>query len=754
MATMLQEALDYADRGWAVFPCREKPGETFVRNGESITPSEKTPYTSKGLNDASTDPDQIRAWWEKWPDACIGINAGKSGLFVVDIDKKHVNGLDTFTTWNINDSAGLHSITPSGGMHIVFSGNGKSGTNAKTGIDTRGEGGYFIAPPSKILAGEYTGEYKRFDDWGRFPGVIPDGLMAKLFPDKTVEYVRGNTTPLGEGQIKQLSRATLNFLANGAEKGERNAILFKALADFCGCGYTKENAIEAVKPVSERIGLNSDEFIQVLEHAYSKPRTASIPDAIQEKIVEGGKNVAAKITDEEQVVLEDALLACLLINNSLIPVVNDVLNFDDFKTFKNRVIYKAINRLYNSGVKVDYLTVSNEVSKETQKVTLDDISKMLNQYLVNTDNVTTYAYIIQQKSSIRKLEALLDNKSKYLKIGNLPEMVSVLEKDVADVAIYAGAKTTTVLDSKQAGEMVEERTRKLVNGEIEQLKIGFSEYDYHIGGLYSGDFVVLAAYAGDGKSSLALSIAAHVGLIQNKAVAIFSLEMSTHENICRLICQLTGIPFQQVYTGKLDDKEWKRYGEAMDRIKASKMYWDDGFGVSVPEIRAKIRKLTEKDIKLIIIDQLEQVKGYEGKPEYQRYNNIAYDIKDLTKEFDTPIILNHQLNRSSTDRKLKNPELQLSDLNQAGEKPATQVWTIMHNRDEHKKIMQSKVSLLKNRNGPKIEFAVIFVGDRMLFSNPVRAEDKYVFHSGDEDDGGLDTSGTNSDPYWVKENQA
>jgi replicative DNA helicase len=733
MATLLQEALDYAARGWYVFPCREKPGAPFQRNNESITPLEKTPYVSKGLNDATIDPIQIKGWWGRWPDACIGVNAGKSGLFVVDIDKKHVNGLDAFTSWNVNDGAGLHSLTPSGGMHIVFTGNGKSSTNAKTGVDTRGDGGYFIAPPSKILEGEYVGEYKRFDDWGRTPGVIPDGLMGKLFPDKTIEYVRGNTVPLVDGQKKQLSRATLNFLANGAPAGERNATLFKVLADFCGCGYTKEQAKETVKPVSDRIGLNNDEFIQVLEHAYSRPRTASIPDTIQAKIIEGGKNVASKITDEEQVVLEDALLACLLINNTLIPVANDILNFEDFKIFKNRVIYKAINRLYNGGMKVDYLTVSNEVSKESNKITLDDISKMLNQYLVDTDNVTTYAYIIQQKASVRKLEALLDNKSKYLKLNGLVEMVSTLEKDVADIAVYGGAKTTTVLDSKQATDMVAERTRKLVSGEIEQLKIGFTDYDYHIGGLFSGEFVVLAAYTGDGKSALALSIASHVGIIENKTVAIFSLEMSTHENICRLVTQLTGIPFQQVYTGKMNTEEWKLYKEAMAKIGDSKMHWDDGFGVTVQEIRAKIRKLMSQDVKLVIIDQLEQIAGYEGKPEHIRYNNIAYDIKNLSKEFDVPIILNHQLNRSSTDRKLKNPELQLADLNQAGEKPATQVWTIQHHKDEHKKILQSKIAMLKNRNGPRIEFAVIFVGDRMLFSNPTREEERYVFHAGDED---------------------
>jgi replicative DNA helicase len=134
----------------------------------------------------------------------------------------------------------------------------------------------------------------------------------------------------------------------------------------------------------------------------------------------------------------------------------------------------------------------------------------------------------------------------------------------------------------------------------------------------------------------------------------------------------------------------------------------------------------------VVIDQLEQVKGYDGQASYIQLDKNAYDIKNLTKEFNVPIILNHQLNRAITDRKLKNPEPILSDLNQAGEKPSNQVWVILHKKDEKGKIMQSKIKVLKNRNGPIIEFAVVYVGERMLFSNPTREEEKYVFHSGDE----------------------
>lgn len=741
---MLSEALDYARRKWYVFPCREKPGEPFIRDGATITPTEKTPYVSKGLNDSTLDEDQIKAWWKKWPDAMIGVNAGKSGLFVLDIDRKHVNGLDTFTTWNINDSAGLHSMTPSGGTHIVFTGTGKSTSNAKTGIDTRGEGGYFIAPPSKILKGERIGEYKVIDDWGKTPGVIPDGLMSKLFPDKTIEYVKGNFTP-PDGVKKQLSRATLNFLANGALAGERNSSLFRALADFSGCGYSKEYSRETVLPVSTRIGLPVSEFEQVLKHAYDQPRTSSIPDSIQEKILEGGKDLVSKITPEEHVVMESVLLACLLMDNSLIGVVDDILGFDDFSVINNRIIYKHIKRLYNSGLKADIFTVANDIEKETDRIKLDYISKLINQYIIDIDNVTTYAHIILEKASIRKVEALMDNKSKYMKTANLGEMISSLEKDVADIAIYSGARSTSVLDSKQAVDFVQERTNKIISGEIEQLITGFSDYDFHVGGLFSNELVILAARTGEGKSAFALSLINNISLVHGKETALFSLEMSTHESVCRLVTQMTGIPYKNVALGKLTDEQKKPYHEAMEKIKdINKIHFDDGYGMTVREIRSKIRKLMDKDIKLIVIDQLEQVKGYDGSPEYVRFDKIAYDIKNLTKEFNIPIILNHQLNRGITDRKLKNPEPELQDLNQAGEKPADQVWVIRHNKDDRGRFMQSKIKMLKNRNGPRIEYAVIFVGDRMLFSNPTREEEKYVFHAGDEDK-------EDATPFWEDE---
>lgn len=742
MTDILEEALQYARRGWYVFPCRERPGEPFTRDGEQVSPPEKTPYVAKGLNDATLDEDQIKAWWGTWKNALIGINAGKSGLFVVDIDKKHINGLDTYSQWDINDSAGLKSITPSGGMHIIFTGKGKSTTNGKTGIDTRGEGGYFIAPPSKILQGEFVGEYKRFNDWGNNPGIIPDGLMSKLFPESTVEYVRGSNVHIN-GK-KTLSRSTRDFIRFGAEKGDRNRSLFKAAADFAGCGYTKEEAEDFLQQTCEKIELPSWEFHQVLNNAYDKPRTPSIPDSIQQKIMEDGKDVAGKITHEEEIIMECAVLACMIIDREAIPIIRDVLSFSDFRNIKNQLVYKTINRMYNAGMQIDNLTLSNEIMKESDKVNLDDISRLSANYYINSENALTYANIIKEKSSLRKLEALLSDKERYVK-KNIIDSINELEKDVANIAIQSGIRTSAILSGEQATRMVIEQTQRLIDGKIEQLKTGFSVYDQQVGGIYSNELIICAARSGDGKSAMALSLINHISLVQGKPAALFSLEMSTHESVCRLVCQLTGIPFRNIYQGKMDKNEWQKYKEAMKRISESNISFDEGVGMTVPEIRSKIRKLKEKGNKFIVIDQLEQIRGYEGMPLYVQFDRIAYDIKNITLEFDIPIFLNHQLNRNITDRKLKNPEPQLSDLNQAGEKPANQVWVISHQKNEEGKILMSKVKMLKNRNGPRIEFAVVFVGDRMLFSNPVREEDMKVFHSSDNNG-----DGDSSEPFFLQ----
>lgn len=164
--TLVSAALEYAQRGWYVFPC--KPGD-------------KRPLTANGFKDATTDANKIRDWWRQWPNANIGIATGQSGLVVIDLDVKGPhNGVEAWhdikATLGINDETPTVE-TPSGGLHIYYSAGGRrirnSASKLAEGIDVRAQGGYVVAPPSHTSDGVYT--------WAL--GMSPDEMQLAVLPE-------------------------------------------------------------------------------------------------------------------------------------------------------------------------------------------------------------------------------------------------------------------------------------------------------------------------------------------------------------------------------------------------------------------------------------------------------------------------------------------------------------------------------------------------------------------------------------------
>lgn len=188
----LSIALECAARGWHVFPCKPSRGRK----------DDKQPLTKNGFKDATTDPERIRYFWERKPDAAIGIATGASGLVVVDLDVKNgAAGMDNWHELVAEHGASLEATTlvetPSGGMHVYYRANGhRVGSTAgklAPGIDTRAEGGYVIAAGSP--------GYEYVDDHGadRLSG-LPEPLVkrlsyatraAALIPESALEIPEG-----------------------------------------------------------------------------------------------------------------------------------------------------------------------------------------------------------------------------------------------------------------------------------------------------------------------------------------------------------------------------------------------------------------------------------------------------------------------------------------------------------------------------------------------------------------------------------
>jgi putative DNA primase/helicase len=151
-ARIVDAALAYAARGWHVFP---------------LASGTTRPITSNGFKNATTDPDQIRAWWTKDPDANIGVaTGGTSGITVLDVDvKKDVHGdatLDTLTAEHGKLPQTLEQMTPSGGTHYVFlyaPGIRNSAGKLGEGLDVRGEDGYIVVSPSVVEEDGRSGPY-------------------------------------------------------------------------------------------------------------------------------------------------------------------------------------------------------------------------------------------------------------------------------------------------------------------------------------------------------------------------------------------------------------------------------------------------------------------------------------------------------------------------------------------------------------------------------------------------------------------
>lgn len=217
--TLLQAAERYAKSGWYLFP---------------LKPRDKKPITTHGLDDASNDLDTIRRWWTQTPQANIGLNCGKSGLVVIDLDMDEKKGENGIAEWKkiteknrllVNTST---SITGSGGRHLIFKSIDIPVRNSQDrlalGIDVRGEGGYIVLPPSIHPSGK---PYEWLDTTNTielFPVPIaeilnkePDpwnvyGLKDAFAPREKLKWIVDGIVPEGSLSIWYGSPGTLKSM--------------------------------------------------------------------------------------------------------------------------------------------------------------------------------------------------------------------------------------------------------------------------------------------------------------------------------------------------------------------------------------------------------------------------------------------------------------------------------------------------------------------------------------------------------------
>ncbi len=367
---------------------------------------------------------------------------------------------------------------------------------------------------------------------------------------------------------------------------------------------------------------------------------------------------------------EQAVLGIILMEAERLTEIMEILPTEEyFYISTHRMIYRAMIDLFTLSRSIDLITLlerlrqEQEFSESETKTYLMQIADMV----PSISRATEYAEIVRQKYFIRRLmetaREIIADASVY------SEEDSSKLIDAAEQRIFDIRDNKSVRGLEKLGSVILEtydRLDMLNSPESEYYKgipTGISGLDNTITGLNRSDLIILAARPGMGKTSFALNIARHVSVKCKRKVAFFSLEMSKEQLCSRLLSTEGLIPGTKLRTGKLSDDEWARLIEAGDVLGKAEMYIDDNSNISVPEIKAKLRRL--KNIDLVIIDYLQLMKP--SRPinnHVQEVSEITRNLKILAKEFHVPVITLSQLSRASEQRAEHKP--QLSDLRDSG----------------------------------------------------------------------------------------
>ena len=208
--SLKESAIQYAKAGLKVFP---------------LAPNSKTKQVIRSWkNEATSDLNQVKKWWDKNPDYNVAIATG-NGLLIIDIDvKKGSKGLESLKKYGKNLPATEKVKTPSGGYHLYYQVDGqfKNRVNLYPGIDIRSDNGYVVAPPSQIDG--------RFYEWvNNEPIAVADQEVYKFLNGPDIE---AKETPL--------------HIDNEITQGSRNDILFKLASSLQSRGLSNETILSSV----------------------------------------------------------------------------------------------------------------------------------------------------------------------------------------------------------------------------------------------------------------------------------------------------------------------------------------------------------------------------------------------------------------------------------------------------------------------------------------------------------------------------
>jgi replicative DNA helicase len=425
--------------------------------------------------------------------------------------------------------------------------------------------------------------------------------------------------------------------------------------------------------------------------------------------------------------LEMMSVACLLQDGSLFPVVEDILEQKAYSDAGFGILFKSIKDIVYGDLYPDVTTVETDLDRKglLLRVEIPELNLFgrealihLSKMEVNVDVLESYAYQIQGLYALRQISTLINTIQHDLNDSSNPptpyEILSKIDLETGKIASFVGIRSKTVKSAQDALNNALSDYDEATKGIKRFIETGIKAWDDFTNGLFKQRLYLIAARANEGKSALAHNFIYNLCVLRKVKVHLITLEMSAEEVNNRLIQIRTGISPLDIEKGSLKESEVPLYAESCRELSKASVTYDDSSELNLALLRTKIRKAVANGAELIVIDQLEMLNiggSGDSQPEYIKINYITYRVKAFAREMDIPIILIHQMNRSVDGKERgKNPDPQLSDLAQAGEKAPDVVMMLRTTQD-------AAFFFVKNRQGKKGRADIKWEGHKIKFSD-------------------------------------
>lgn len=397
---------------------------------------------------------------------------------------------------------------------------------------------------------------------------------------------------------------------------------------------------------------------------------------------------------------------------------------DDFYRGEHRAIFRAVVDLHDKREPVDLLGV--RAMLERRKAEVDPY------------------YLVELKGAVPSLEAFEHYAGKVAEYGRRRKLIRLMADSMAkaydlevddpigeaqagllDLALSAPDagdwKSIEELDALNYSRMQAEQIARAEGKVSHVIEFGYYDLDQTLS-VTEGDFLVLAARTGFGKTALAMSFARRIA--QRRLVGVFSLEVNELNIARREMAGRAGISVINQMRGNLTDREWDAASAAIAANRGLKLHIRDKARTTIPEMLAACRRLEAKEgekMGLVVVDYLTLIEAH-GKTgsETERASRISRELKLMAGELRCPVLALSQFNRGVDNREGQRPELR--DLKQSGsiEQDASVVMFI--HRPGHKDgepMQDGPVELIvaKNRNGPTKTVNLFFSAQSMTFTD-------------------------------------